>query len=245
MRFKLAVLLPMLLVCLLSQAQFKKGTRMVGATVGSIFFNSGSSDVSFPTSSLGFTSNTNSFGATITPSMGWFLSDKTAVGVTLNINPTKSKTTLENGGNTFQRDETRDFNLGAGAFARSYFATGSSFIPFGQAAVNAGVTSRKTEGMFIAVGNAYKTTYDGKSSGGFFVNAALSLGMTKMLNPNVGIDFFAGYSYSSTNTDFKTTTLRDDLNNGSIDQTIIDSRETKSTNHGFVLGVGLQVFLQK
>jgi len=115
--------------------------------------------------------------------MGWFISDRTAIGATLNINPTKSKTSLESGGNTFQRDESRDFNFGIGAFARNYFATGSSFLPFGQAALNFGFTGKKTEGMYIAPSNAYKTTYDGKSSGGSFANATLSLGMTKLLNP--------------------------------------------------------------
>jgi hypothetical protein len=245
MRLKLTVLLPVLLISALANAQFKKGTRMAGATVGSIFFNSGSSDVSFPSPNLGYTSNTTSFGAAITPSIGWFASDRTAFGITLNINPTKIKTTLESGGNTFQRDETRDFNLGIGAFVREYFATGSSFLPFGQFALNAGFTGKKTEGMYIAPGNAYKTTYDGKAAGGFFANTTLSLGMTKMLNPHIGLDIFAGYSFSYSKTELKTTTLRDDANNGSIDITIIDDRETKTTNHGFVIGVGVQVFLQK
>lgn len=99
--------------------------------------------------------------------------------------------------------------------------------------------------MYIAPANAYKTTYDGKSSGGSFTNATLSLGMTKLLNPHVGLDIFAGYSFSYSKTELKTTTLRDDSNNGSTDLTIIDDRETKTTNHGFVIGVGLQIFLEK
>lgn len=246
MRLKPAVLLPLIFISTFANAQLKKGNRMVGATVGSIFFNSGSSDISFPLPGLDYTSNTTSFGASIAPTMGWFISDRTAVGVTVNINPTKSKTTLESSsGNTFQRDETRDFNLGIGGFARNYFASGSSFRPFGQAALNIGLTSKKTEGMYIAPGNLYKTTFDGKSSGGLFTNATLSFGMTKLLGPQVGLDFFAGYSFSFANTEMKTTTLRDDGNNGSVDFTSIDDRETKTTNHGFMIGVGLQVFLQK
>ena len=56
-------------------AQFKKGMRMVGATIGNAFFNSGKSDYSYPPPTTGYTSNSNNFGVTLNPSMGWFVSD--------------------------------------------------------------------------------------------------------------------------------------------------------------------------
>jgi hypothetical protein len=243
MSLKLIAVVPALWISVMVSAQFNKGTRMVGATVGNLFLNSGSADISFPAPTQGYTSNTTSFGLSVAPSMGWFLNERTVVGATLNLNPSHTKTTYENGGNTYQKDELTSFNIGLGGFARNYFSSSSSFLPFGQVSVNGGITTQKTEGFFIAQSNVYKSTYTGKSSGGSFVNAALTLGITKLLNPHTGLDIFAGYNFSYTKTEYKTTTLRDDGNNGSVDFTSINQPTTKYTNHGFVVGVGFQVFL--
>ena len=179
--------------------------------------------------------------------MGWFISDKTAAGVSLSVNPLNTKTTYEANGNTFQQDKSNTFNIGIGGFARNYFNASSSFMPFGQFSTNLGISSAKTSGFFYGGSGptAYKTTYDGKSSGGFFANISLSLGMTKLLSPHTGLDIFAGYTFSYNKTTFKTTTQRDDGNNGSIDLTTVSEPTTKFTNHGVMLGVGFQIFLDQ
>lgn len=236
--------LPFLIFPCLLMAQFTKGTRMPGATTATLLFSSTNADVTFPGAG-GYTSKNTYFNTSITPSMGWFISEHTAVGVTLNINPISSSTSLQSGGNTFQRDEYSAFNFGIGVFARNYFGKGSTFLPFGQVGVNAGLASEDNNGFFIANGNAYKTTYEGRSDGGFFTNANLSLGLTKMLNPHVGIDVYAGYNFSYTKNTLKTTTLRDENNNGSIDLTSVSEPTTKYTKHGLAVGVGLQIFLEK
>jgi hypothetical protein len=246
MRKKMGIIIPaMLVLCLPAGAQFKKGMRMAGANIGSIFFNSGSADVSFPAPSTGYTSKISSWGVNIIPNMGWFISDYTAVGASLNINPTGNKNSYESGGNTYQEDKVNGFNFGVGGFVRNYFKSSSSFMPFGQIGVNLGISSQKTSGFFYGGSgpDVYKNTYDGKSSGGFFANAGLVLGMTKMVTPHTGLDISIGYSYSYTKNTYKTTTLRDDGNNGSIDLTSVTNPTTKYTNHGVVLGVGFQVFL--
>jgi outer membrane protein W len=246
MQKKIAFFIPVLLVAGLSvNAQFKKGMRMAGTNVGSIFFNSGSADVTYPSPTTGYTSKTTGFGVNIAPTMGWFISDHTAVGLSLNINPTSNKTTYEIGGKTYQKDKVNGFNFGIGGFARNYFKSSSSFMPFGQLGLNLGISSQKTEGFFYggSGASAYKLTYDGKSSGGFFANAALSFGMTKMVTPHTGLDISIGYSYSYNKNTYKTTTLRDDGNNGTIDLTSESNPTSKYTNHGLVLGVGFQIFL--
>lgn len=245
-RKKVIFILALLISGFTVSAQFKKGTRMVNASLGSIFYNSGTADVSFPAPTTGYTSKSSSYGVNISPAMGWFISDNTAVGVTLNINPAMQKTTYEAGGTTFQKDEARPFSLGLGGFARNYFNTENSFMPFGHAGVNFGFSSRNTEGFFYGGSgpSAYKDSYEGKSSGGFFANATLQLGLTKMLNDHTGLDFFAGYNFSYSKNTVKTTTLRDDGINGSIDQTSVSEPTTQFTNHGFILGIGFQVFLE-
>lgn len=247
MRLKKAFFVPVFLLTIITaNAQFKKGMRMAGATIGSVLFNSGTSDVSYPAPTTGLTSKTTSFGVNFSPSMGWFISDHAAVGISLSVNPSNNKISYETGGTTFQQDKSNTFNLGAGGFARNYFNSTSAFMPFGQVGLNLGISTSNTSGFFYggSGASAYKTTYDGKSSGGFFANASLVLGITKLLNPHTGLDLYAGYNFSYDKNTVKTTTKRDDGNNGSIDLTLVSEPTTKFTNHGFVLGVGFQIFLE-
>ena len=197
-----------------ANAQFRKGDKMVGASVGSFFFNSGGSDVSIP-QSRGYSSNTNSWGIIIEPAIGFFISSKTAIGGTLFINPSSQKTSYEDGGTTFQEDQKSDFSLGVGAFARNYFGTNSSsLMPFGQFGFNTGINSSGTEGFRYYDSNPdYKTSYDGNSSGGFFLNTTLQVGASKMMGENAALDFYVGYNYSYNKNTFKTITSTDiDIN---------------------------------
>ncbi len=240
------LIIVILIISNFTNAQFKKGDKMVGVSVGNIFFNSGSADQKVGSiGSLNY--NTRSFGLSLTPSIGWFITDKTVVGATLNINPTSQKTTYESNGSTFQKDESKNFNIGMGGFVRNYFNSTGSFLPFGQIGLNAGISTVNTEGFFYGGTGptAYKETYDGKSSGGTFINSALTLGMTKLVGELTGLDIFAGYNFSYNKNTFKTTRLRDDGNNGSIDSRGENETETNFTNHGFVLGVSFQIFLRK
>ena len=227
-------------------AQFTKGDRMIGTSVGSIFFNSGTSDISV--ASIGSNRSViTSYGVSISPSLGWFISDKTVVGAALNINPNGQKTTYEQSGTTYQSDKSNGFNIGFGGFARNYFSGKSSLSPFGQISLNGGISSLKTEGFFYGGGagpGAYKITYSGNSTGGSFANATFTGGVTKMMGENAGLDFYIGYSYSYNKNTFKKTTLRDNGNDGSIDERGENETTTKYTNHGFILGVGFQVFLR-
>lgn len=232
-----------------AKAQFKKGTRMAGTSIGNVFYNSGSSDISYTGITTGATSKTTSFGLSFIPSLGWFVSDNTAIGVTFNINPWSNKTTYtaELNGNTYEQDKLNGFNFGIGGFARNYFNSSSSFMPYGQFSLNLGMSTQSSSGFFYggSGASAYKTTYSGKSSGGFFANSSLTLGMTKLLNSNTGLDLYAGYSFSYNKNTYKTNSTRDDGNNGSIDQTSVSNPTTKFTNHGFTLGAGFQIFLER
>src|SRR6185436_9319213 len=175
----------------------------------------GTSDISV--ASIGSNkSRITNYNVSINPSIGWFISDKTVVGATLNINPNGQKITYEQSGTTYQSDKSNGYNIGAGGFARNYFNSNSNFMPFGQVSLNGGFSNLKTEGFFYGTG--YKQTYTGNSNGGAFVNASFVLGLTKMLGPNAGLDFFAGYSFSYNNNTFKKTTSKDLGNDGTIDE---------------------------
>jgi hypothetical protein len=226
-------------------SQLKKGTRMVGATIGSIFYNSGNSEYSFPPPTTGYTSTASNYGLSFSPSMGWFISDNTAIGALMILSYNKSKLNDQSdaNGNIFNKDNSTRFNIGLGGFARNYFKTFGNLLPFGQLNLNFGTGSTTTKG-FTFFGND-KHTYDGKSSGDFFLNGGFSIGFTKLLNNNTGLDLFAGYTYSYTKSTFKKYTEIDEANNGSIDSRTENNPTQKFTNHGVSAGVSFQVFLNR
>ena len=227
-----------------AHAQFARGDKMVGASLASVFANSGSSTVSFEGFS-GYTAKTSSYGIRIEPAVGWFISDKTAVGFTLNVNPTGRKERYSDAGATFQEDISRTFTIGAGIFIRNYFSSGSTWMPFGQAGINGGISSTNTEGFrFYSVPADSKVMYDGESSGSPFVNASLQAGLTRMMGENAGLDFFIGYTYSYNKNTMTTVTTTDLDLDGDIDLTSTNEPTTKNTNHGFFAGVGFQIFLR-
>lgn len=226
------------------EAQFKKGDKMVGTSVASAFYNSGSSEVTFPDFN-GYSGKSNSYGLRIEPSFGWFVSDKAVIGVTLNINPSGEKIRYEDAGVTFQEDKSNSFNIGVGAFGRNYFNTENTLMSYGQFGFNVGFSTMNTEGFRFYSGSPdYKNTYDGKSSGGFFANASLQFGLTKMMGENIGLDIFAGYTYSYNKNTMKTVTSTDLNIDGDIDYTATNEPTTKFTNHGFIIGLGFQIFLK-
>ena len=65
-----------------------------------------------------------------------------------------------------------------------------------------------------------------------------------MVGDFTGLDFYAGYNFSYNKNTFKRTTLRDNGNDGSVDERSENETTTKFTNHGFIIGVGFQVFLK-
>jgi len=123
------------------------------------------------------------------------------------------------------------------------YETTGNLLPFGHLNLNFGTGSTKSDG-FTFIGND-KYTYKGNSSGDSYMNAGVNFGFTKMFGNNIGLDFFAGYNYSRTKNTFKKTTLVDFNNNGSVDQTSISEPTTKFSNHGGLIGVSFQVFLDK
>ena len=228
----------------LLHAQFKKGDRMVGSGIASAFYNSAESDASI--GGIGATNaKVRGWGVYVNPQLGFFLSDQIVVGVSFTANPTGQKTSYEENGMTFQRDEINSFNIGAGGFTRYYFKNSGALLPFAQVSINAGISSTSVEGFFYGGSgtSAYKETYSGKSSGGFFTNSSFSLGLTKMISPYTGVDLFLGYNYSYNKHSFTKTTWKDLQIDGIMDEMYKNETDNKYTNHGFVIGLGFQVFI--
>lgn len=228
----------------MSHAQFQKGMRMAGVSIGTVSYNSGKADYTYPSPTIGYTRNTNDFGLSLSPNYGWFITPNTVIGASLNVAYKHSKIFDEDAGNgnTFNKDESNSFSIGVGGFARNYFSTSGKFYPFAQFGFNFGIGSADQKGFYFKGSDKY--TYNGKASGSFFANTGLALGLTKLLNKHTGLDFSIGYNFSYSKNSFKTTTLIDLTNNGTVDQTNISEPTQKFTNHGVSFSVGFQIFLE-
>ncbi len=225
-------------------AQFKKGDKMLGASVGTIFFNNGNTDVS--TSILTSTTSSDNFGISFNPSLGWFIDDNIAVGLIPAIAFNKQKTLGKSGGNTFLKDETSRFNVTVGGFARYYFnGENPKTMFFGQYDLSAGLGGSKTEGFQYETNGVYVDRYTQKSSGDFLVNTGLSLGVSKFLAAKTALDFYIGYKFSYIKSNPKGTFFRDYLDPNTGDVTQKPDYDQKFTGHNLVLGVGFQIFLDK
>ncbi|HYC39318.1 MAG TPA: hypothetical protein VEB63_02435 [Chitinophagaceae bacterium] len=237
-------LLFLMFTALTGRAQFSKGMRMAGSSIGSIVYNRGSADIEV--SQIGTNqSSTRQYDINLSPALGWFLSTDQVLGVSLMVNPEGINTSFQQNGSTYQRDKNNSFNVGVGGFFRHYFSSGKTLLPFAHAAVSGGISNLKTEGFFYGGSGpaAYKDSYEGSSNGGFFGNASLQLGVTKMVGAVTGIDFSIGYNYSHTGHTFTRTTFHDIGNDGTIEERRENETTTKFNNHGFQVAVGFQVFL--
>lgn len=240
-RFTLLILSFILLTGAAVNAQFKKGQLMPGITVGSIFFNSGKTEYSAPPPTTGYTSNTNSAGINLSPSLGWFISGRTVIGGRVSGNYRYDKYLDASNNVTFRKKEDRVTQWGLGAFVRNYFGQAGRFIPFGQVAVDGGLGNARTEGFTYT--STYRETYKGKSGSSSFINAGVSAGVTRLLGEQVGLDLAIGYVFSHTQQKFTTDTFRDVGIDGTVDETLKSEITTRMNNHGVTLSMGIQVFI--
>lgn len=218
---------------------------MAGASIGTIFFNHTSTDIS-TTISLSTTSNDN-FAISFHPSLGWFINDNIAIGVMPDIGFNKQKILGKSpSGTTFLKEESNTFNAGIGGFAR-YYLDGSNpkMRLFGQFDIAAGLGGNKDEGFQYETYGVYVDRYNYKSSGDLFLNTGLSLGLAKFVSARTSFDFFIGYKFSYNKRNPKGNFLRDYTDPGIGDITSKPDYDQKTTGHGVMIGIGFQVFLEK
>jgi hypothetical protein len=240
---KIAFALPALLINIIVNAQIKKGDKMVGVSVVSAFFNSGSTDQS--TSLATLTISNDNFGISFNPSIGWFITDNIAVGVMPTVGYNKKKQIGKSSGSTYLKDETSQFNFGIGGFTRYYFngkSTKTRF--FGQYDLSLGLGGSKSEGFQYETYGVYVDRYNQKSSGDFFANTGLAFGVSKFITNHTSLDFYVGYKFSYIKSNPKGTFFRDYLDPAIGDVTQKPNYDQKFTEHNVVLGVGFQIFLE-
>ncbi len=171
-------------------AQTSKGSMMLG---GSLSFNSGkdeSTDINGGTSMV--TDETKIRDLNFTPSFGYFVADKLAVGLVFSLASNSMTTTVPNA-TGFSKKEEKQVLSGAafGLFLRKYLMTNEKFGFYGQASFVRG--SYKVEETYtLANGNSTKDLAKGPAT-----IADLSAGIVYFPSKRIGLHAgFGGLGWS-------------------------------------------------
>lgn len=242
---KLSFVVTVLLINSITNAQFKKGDKMVGASVGTVFFNHNSTESS--STVVYSTISNDNYGINFNPAIGWFISDNISIGIKPTVGYYKQKILgTTPAGSTFLKDESNRFKIGVGGFARYYLNSDNVKTRFfGQYDLSAGLGGSKREGFEYERVGVFVDRYDYKSSGDFFANTGILLGLSKFLSNKTALDVYIGYEFSYIRSNTTGNFSRDYSDPSTGDVTEKPDFVQKLTGHNVTLGVGFQVFLEK
>lgn len=183
-------------------AQISKGNWLVGSSV--FYGNIGNSEntTTYSNSPTEYNSEGNSFQIGLSPNIGYFVVNKLAVGASVGLDYYNSKSTSSNS-TTFSTTESKYNNIGVsiGPFVRYYFVENQKWSPYVQADFGYGISPSKQEsktfnnGVLINSSNTDSNKYN-------YWNAGFKFGMAYFLNSNVALQFYTGFTYSSTDSSY-------------------------------------------
>jgi outer membrane protein len=213
--------------------QFTKGTRIVGVNIGSVGFNA--NNTSFDQDGVGVsTSTTNFINFSLTPSMGWFINENIVIGANLGVNFQNRNYKA----GSFADSKTNDLTFGLGGYGRYYFGA-SGFMPYGQVSLGGAFGSGKGTGN--SKNSSYSDKWEENKKGIFNLSAGALLGLTKMVNKNIGLDLGLGYSFVNSSYNYSAITNRQFVTSNT------ERLETKgkynNSTHGVAVSIGMLVFL--
>ena len=224
-------------------AQFKKGTLMLGTTIGSTAYSDANSDYNFDNGDTRSTS-THTYTLGIGPQIGVFVSSSVVVGGTFSFNLTNSNTkTTYSSANSAASGGSNATTTTVGMvdpLLRYYFA-GSPQKNWFYMQVHGGVgtgTGSSSGSGYTAT--ATSTTY-GKVNNIFNWDTGLSLGMTHFFRHSFGMDISLGYTYTHSRSDNANTTYTTNKRTGALSSSHSNFILTTGTN-GIVFSVGFHRF---
>jgi hypothetical protein len=227
-----------------AKAQFKPGTLMIGATVGSTAYSSANSDYEYDNGTAKST-GTKAYTFSVGPQVGVFVTPNVVIGGTLSysLNHSTVNTTNTSATNTEtgSKSITTTNTISLGPLIRYYFAglTGKNWF-YGQINGSAGVGTGSSSGSAYATTTTSTST--GKVDGIFNWNAGGSLGMTHFFYKHIGMDFSLGYLYSHAHSNNDNTTYTTKTSNEQI-TSATNNYVLKTGTNGITLAVGFHWFI--
>jgi hypothetical protein len=228
-----------------SNAQFSKGTIMLGTTVGTTGYSSANSNYDYDAGNTRST-GTHTFTISAGPQVGVFLTQHLVFGATPAISFSSSHVSTTNisaaGTETGSTTTTNTTTVSIGPFLRDYFASvpGNNWFYF---QINGSVGS----GTGSSSGNSYTTTtnanMNGKVSDIFNWNIGGSLGLTHFFYKRIGLDVGLGYLYSHSHNYNEANTNTKTISSGNATESSNNYTLNTGTN-GVTFGVGFHWFLK-
>ena len=246
-KITLFTIVSVLLTCITIQtnAQFSKGTLMLGTTIGTTGYSSASSDYNYDAGELRNT-GTNTFTFSIGPQIGVFLSPRLVVGATpaFSINTSHATNDITNTNNTTSAatTNTTTTTVSLGPYVRYYLTNlASNNWFYGQINGAVGTGSGTTTGNTTSTNSLSST--DGKVSSIFTWNAGASIGMTHFFYRRIGMDVAIGFNHSHVHNYDTNNTNTTNKNNGNTTESTNNYTLNTDTN-GVTFGVGFHWFLK-
>jgi hypothetical protein len=228
-----------------TNAQFSRGTVMLGTTIGSAGYSAATSDYNYDAGEQR-EAKTNTFTFSVGPQIGFFLSPRLVAGATpsFNISTSHATNNINNTNNTFSNTTTNTTTttVTIGPFMRYYLSSlkGNNWF-YAQVNGAAGAGSGTTDGS--STSSTATGSTNGKVTNIFTWNAGGSLGLTHFFYKRIGMDVALGYNYSHVhNYDINNSTS---TNKTSGNTTSSANNYTLNTaTNGVTLGVGFHWFLK-
>lgn len=243
MSFKYFFFLPFLIAAFNAKCQFNKGTKMIGGSIGSGSFYSGTTNYSFP-AATGYRSDNNNFSLNVNPSLGIFLNKSVVLGVSFLLNSSYQKNNYKSLSDTiYSSNSVKGTDIGAGLFLRYFFQNAKTLYPFIQLHAEGGTGFGKSNGFSFGTdpSGAYKEIYTGKTTGKFFFNPGVDFGLAKMLNQQIALEVSAGYVHFYTKFETQINSVRHYSANADLTQRFQPTQ--KFSGNGVRFGIGIQLFL--
>jgi hypothetical protein len=181
-----------------TQAQLKKGNMLVETSLGNITVNSGKTKYESPTA-VTSSYKTNTFGITLSPRVGFFLSDNFVLGTELKIDIYNSKEDDFNGAGVKSSDSKfSETSIGLTPFARLYFpGKNPKSVFYGQLSAGFNVdVSRKQDYVYYnalgAITSKFKYNYEKKP---FSYAGDARVGWNRFLTESIALNMDLGYEF--------------------------------------------------
>jgi hypothetical protein len=228
-----------------TNAQFTKGTVMLGTAIGTTGYSSANSDYSYDAGNAKST-GTNTFTLSFGPQIGVFLTQHLVFGATPSLNLSTSHASTTNtsatGVQTGSTTTTTTTTVSIGPFLRDYFV----MVP-GNNWFYVQVNGSAGSGSGSSSGNSYTATStantNGKVSDILNWNAGGSLGLTHFFYKHIGMDVALGYLYSHAHNYNVNNTYTTNKSTGDISQNASSYTLGTGTN-GVTFGVGFHWFMK-
>lgn len=198
------LLLASILGILNVRAQMYRSDIFLGGSIGSTVYNIGTSTYNYDSGNVRKTEIKN-FSLSLSPTVGFFVKNSLVAGTILNlsytINTTNTRNTTLDPLLNYNTVNSNTFSLVP--FMRYYFYTSghnNTFL-FGQVEAGGGLGGgNNTQSVYYKNNSGYQA--NGNTTGLFLIKTAGRLGITHLVQPNIGFDLSLGISHDYQRSNF-------------------------------------------